>query len=158
MLCFIVFLTHETKLSSHYSHFICFETIRFNSFASKLFDSAFINQILKYLKCCTHLSCHQYGIYWRSFLCNSWSTTLHVLLGESFVIVLYISQASDSLAWGTACSAAIFWNSSILCHLISSFHSDITILIVVNGPVLLLSISTVGFHTTVLSPNLSSIS
>ena len=117
-----------------------YRPIALTSSISKLFESILNTQILKHLERCKKLSDHQYGFRKArstgdllSYVTHLWSTSLRDH-GESFVVALDISKAFDRV-WHEALLAKLpsFGIPPSLCDLITSFLSDRSIAVVVDG-------------------------
>ena len=117
-----------------------YRPIALTSTIAKVFESLLNAHILKHLESHSLLSDHQYGFRKArstgdllSYLTHIWSSSLRDF-GESFIVALDISKAFDRV-WHKALLAKLpsFGFTPSLCNLISSFLSNRSISVVVDG-------------------------
>merc|ERR1712035_293843 len=117
-----------------------YRPIALTSCLSKVFESILNRKILKHLSTHNLLSDHQYGIRkgrstgdLLAFLTDSWSSSLRDF-GETFSVALDISKAFDRV-WHKSLISKLpsYGIYPSLCSFISSFLSDRSIAVVVDG-------------------------
>ena len=117
-----------------------YRPIALTSIIAKVFESLLNAHLLKHLESHSLLSDHQYGFRKArstgdllSYLTHKWSSSLRDF-GESYVVALDISKAFDRV-WHKALLAKLpsYGFSPPLCNLISSFLSNRSISVVVDG-------------------------
>ena len=117
-----------------------YRPIALTSVIAKVFETILNSHLLKHLEKNHLLSDHQYGFRKArstgdllSYVTHRWSSTLKAF-GESYVVALDISKAFDRV-WHKALLAKLpaFGFTPSLCNLISSFLSNRSISVVVDG-------------------------
>ena len=117
-----------------------YHPIALTSTVSKIFECLLNSHFLKHLESHSLLSDHEYGFHKArstgdilSYITNVWASSLRDF-GESFVVGFAISKAFDRVwNWGLISKLPSFGFPPSLCSLISSFLSDRSISVIVDG-------------------------